>query len=136
MVGSCVVNGWFCFFMFLSSTYREMFYCRVVTTGSYVIDIRDDFFCYFWLEISHSIFFSLNLIFFSNKIIYFTSISISLLIDSKLAFAAVDLFLSLLPLPHNPFSPSFTKVFVGGLAWETPTDVMRRRFEQFGDIMM
>ncbi|GMN45347.1 hypothetical protein TIFTF001_014538 [Ficus carica] len=30
---------------------------------------------------------------------------------------------------------TFTKVFVGGLAWETPTDEMRRYFEQFGDIL-
>lgn len=30
---------------------------------------------------------------------------------------------------------TFTKVFVGGLAWETPTEEMRRYFEQFGDIL-
>ncbi|KAF8406028.1 hypothetical protein HHK36_008108 [Tetracentron sinense] len=30
---------------------------------------------------------------------------------------------------------TFTKVFVGGLAWETPTDEMRRYFEQFGEIL-
>ncbi|KAF8411441.1 hypothetical protein HHK36_003990 [Tetracentron sinense] len=30
---------------------------------------------------------------------------------------------------------TFTKVFVGGLAWETPTDEMRKYFEQFGDIL-
>ncbi|EXB75352.1 RNA-binding protein 24 [Morus notabilis] len=30
---------------------------------------------------------------------------------------------------------TFTKVFVGGLAWETPTDEMRSYFEQFGDIL-
>uniref|UniRef100_A0A5B7AKZ0 RRM domain-containing protein n=1 Tax=Davidia involucrata TaxID=16924 RepID=A0A5B7AKZ0_DAVIN len=30
---------------------------------------------------------------------------------------------------------TFTKVFVGGLAWETPTDVMRQYFEQFGEIL-
>ncbi|TYK31314.1 RNA-binding protein 38-like [Cucumis melo var. makuwa] len=30
---------------------------------------------------------------------------------------------------------TFTKVFVGGLAWETPTDQMRTYFEQFGDIL-
>jgi len=30
---------------------------------------------------------------------------------------------------------TFTKVFVGGLAWETPTDEMRTYFEQFGDIL-
>lgn len=29
---------------------------------------------------------------------------------------------------------TFTKVFVGGLAWETPTEEMRRYFEQFGEI--
>lgn len=30
---------------------------------------------------------------------------------------------------------TFTKVFVGGLAWETHTDEMRRYFEQFGEIL-
>ncbi|CAK9325599.1 unnamed protein product [Citrullus colocynthis] len=30
---------------------------------------------------------------------------------------------------------TFTKVFVGGLAWETPTHQMRSYFEQFGDIL-
>ncbi|ONI35160.1 hypothetical protein PRUPE_1G519200 [Prunus persica] len=30
---------------------------------------------------------------------------------------------------------TFTKVFVGGLAWETPTDEMRRYFQQFGEIL-
>ncbi|XP_022982326.1 RNA-binding protein 38-like isoform X2 [Cucurbita maxima] len=30
---------------------------------------------------------------------------------------------------------TFTKVFVGGLAWETPTEEMRRYFEEFGDIL-
>ncbi|KAE8715412.1 RNA-binding protein 38 [Hibiscus syriacus] len=30
---------------------------------------------------------------------------------------------------------TFTKVFVGGLAWETLTDEMRRYFEQFGEIL-
>lgn len=37
---------------------------------------------------------------------------------------------------RSPFGDTtFTKVFVGGLAWETPTDVMRTYFEQFGDIL-
>ena len=30
---------------------------------------------------------------------------------------------------------TFTKVFVGGLAWETPTEELRKYFEQFGDIL-
>ncbi|XP_041021713.1 RNA-binding protein 38-like isoform X3 [Juglans microcarpa x Juglans regia] len=30
---------------------------------------------------------------------------------------------------------TFTKVFVGGLAWETPTEEMRRYFERFGEIL-
>ncbi|GLJ26630.1 hypothetical protein SUGI_0517730 [Cryptomeria japonica] len=30
---------------------------------------------------------------------------------------------------------TLTKVFVGGLAWETQRDTMRRYFEQFGDIL-
>ncbi|KAF7816974.1 RNA-binding protein 38-like [Senna tora] len=30
---------------------------------------------------------------------------------------------------------TFTKVFVGGLAWETPTEEMRKYFEQFGHIL-
>jgi len=28
-----------------------------------------------------------------------------------------------------------TKIFVGGLAWETQRDTMRRYFEQFGEIL-
>lgn len=37
---------------------------------------------------------------------------------------------------QSPFGDTtFTKVFVGGLAWETPTDVMRTHFQQFGDIL-
>ncbi|CAI9116281.1 OLC1v1017381C1 [Oldenlandia corymbosa var. corymbosa] len=37
---------------------------------------------------------------------------------------------------RSPFGDTtHTKVFVGGLAWETPTDVMRRYFEQFGEIL-
>lgn len=28
-----------------------------------------------------------------------------------------------------------TKIFVGGLAWETQKDTMRRYFEQFGEIV-
>ncbi|RDY01065.1 putative RNA-binding protein ARP1 [Mucuna pruriens] len=30
---------------------------------------------------------------------------------------------------------TFTKLFVGGLAWETPTEEMRKYFDQFGDIL-
>lgn len=30
---------------------------------------------------------------------------------------------------------TMTKVFVGGLAWETPTEELRRYFEQFGEIL-
>ena len=30
---------------------------------------------------------------------------------------------------------TFTKLFVGGLAWETQRDTMRRYFEQFGEIL-
>ncbi|KAL5707275.1 hypothetical protein ACHQM5_025342 [Ranunculus cassubicifolius] len=30
---------------------------------------------------------------------------------------------------------TFTKVFVGGLAWETQSDTLRRYFEQFGEII-
>lgn len=30
---------------------------------------------------------------------------------------------------------TYTKVFVGGLAWETQRDTMRKYFEQFGDIL-
>lgn len=37
---------------------------------------------------------------------------------------------------RSPFGDTtLTKVFVGGLAWETPTDVMRSYFQQFGDIL-
>ncbi|RRT77325.1 hypothetical protein B296_00028871 [Ensete ventricosum] len=30
---------------------------------------------------------------------------------------------------------TLTKVFVGGLAWETPTEELHRYFEQFGEIL-
>ena len=30
---------------------------------------------------------------------------------------------------------TYTKIFVGGLAWETQRDTMRRYFEQFGEIL-
>lgn len=30
---------------------------------------------------------------------------------------------------------TFTKVFVGGLAWETHSDTLGQYFEQFGDIL-
>ncbi|CDP07254.1 unnamed protein product [Coffea canephora] len=37
---------------------------------------------------------------------------------------------------NSPFGDTtFTKVFVGGLAWETQSDTMRRYFEQFGEIL-
>lgn len=37
---------------------------------------------------------------------------------------------------QSPFGDTtHTKVFVGGLAWETPTDLMRSYFEQFGEIL-
>ncbi|KAL3619675.1 hypothetical protein CASFOL_034587 [Castilleja foliolosa] len=36
---------------------------------------------------------------------------------------------------QSPFGDTtLTKVFVGGLAWETPIDVMRAYFQQFGEI--
>jgi len=47
-----------------------------------------------------------------------------------------------LPLaqPAAPPPPAFgdttlTKVFVGGLAWETHKDTLREHFERFGDIL-
>lgn len=37
---------------------------------------------------------------------------------------------------NSPFGDTtLTKVFVGGLAWETQSETMRRYFEQFGDIL-
>uniref|UniRef100_A0A7N1A4P3 RRM domain-containing protein n=1 Tax=Kalanchoe fedtschenkoi TaxID=63787 RepID=A0A7N1A4P3_KALFE len=37
---------------------------------------------------------------------------------------------------NSPFGDTtYTKVFVGGLAWETQSDTVRRYFEQFGDIL-
>lgn len=30
---------------------------------------------------------------------------------------------------------TYTKVFVGGLAWETQKDTMKKYFEQFGEIL-
>ncbi|XVF74053.1 hypothetical protein PTKIN_Ptkin13bG0030600 [Pterospermum kingtungense] len=37
---------------------------------------------------------------------------------------------------NSPFGDTtYTKVFVGGLAWETQSETMRRYFEQFGEIL-
>lgn len=37
---------------------------------------------------------------------------------------------------RSPFGDTtFTKVFVGGLAWETPAEELRTYFEQFGHIL-
>ncbi|KVI07578.1 Nucleotide-binding, alpha-beta plait [Cynara cardunculus var. scolymus] len=37
---------------------------------------------------------------------------------------------------QSPFGDTtFTKVFVGGLAWETQSETMRHYFEQFGEIL-
>ncbi|KAE9603479.1 putative RNA recognition motif domain-containing protein [Lupinus albus] len=39
-------------------------------------------------------------------------------------------------LMNSPFGDTtYTKVFVGGLAWETQSETMRRYFHQFGDIL-
>lgn len=35
----------------------------------------------------------------------------------------------------NTGDTTYTKIFVGGLAWETQRDTMRRYFEQFGEIL-
>ncbi|KAI3470428.1 hypothetical protein Pfo_027091 [Paulownia fortunei] len=36
---------------------------------------------------------------------------------------------------HNLGDTALTKVFVGGLAWETPKEAMREHFEKYGDIL-
>ncbi|XP_039024517.1 RNA-binding protein 24-A-like isoform X2 [Hibiscus syriacus] len=37
---------------------------------------------------------------------------------------------------NSPFGDTtYTKIFVGGLAWETQSETMRRYFEQFGEIL-
>lgn len=37
---------------------------------------------------------------------------------------------------NSPFGDTtYTKVFVGGLAWETQSEALRRHFEQYGDIL-
>ena len=37
---------------------------------------------------------------------------------------------------NSPFGDTtYTKVFVGGLAWETQSDTMRHYFQQFGEIL-
>ena len=37
---------------------------------------------------------------------------------------------------NSPFGDTtYTKVFVGGLAWETQSETMHRYFEQFGEIL-
>ncbi|MQM13997.1 hypothetical protein Taro_046924 [Colocasia esculenta] len=43
---------------------------------------------------------------------------------------------SRLPFLNSPFGDTtYTKVFVGGLAWETQSETMRQYFEQFGEIL-
>lgn len=37
--------------------------------------------------------------------------------------------------PHSSADTSLTKVFVGGLAWETPKEAMKDHFEKYGDIL-
>lgn len=37
--------------------------------------------------------------------------------------------------PYGVGDTTYTKVFVGGLAWETKSESLRRYFEQFGDII-
>ncbi|XP_020593418.1 RNA-binding protein 24-like isoform X2 [Phalaenopsis equestris] len=37
--------------------------------------------------------------------------------------------------PYPPADTTFTKIFVGGLAWETQRETLRRYFEQFGEIL-
>lgn len=38
--------------------------------------------------------------------------------------------------PQQPFGDTtYTKIFVGGLAWETKSDTLRRYFEPFGEIL-
>lgn len=36
---------------------------------------------------------------------------------------------------HQFGDTTYTKVFVGGLAWETQKDTMKKYFEQFGEIL-
>lgn len=37
---------------------------------------------------------------------------------------------------NNPFGDTtYTKVFVGGLAWETQSETLRCHFEQYGEIL-
>ncbi|KAL4573232.1 hypothetical protein LXL04_020031 [Taraxacum kok-saghyz] len=37
---------------------------------------------------------------------------------------------------NHPFGETtYTKVFVGGLAWETQSETLHRYFEQFGEIL-
>lgn len=38
-------------------------------------------------------------------------------------------------VPNNLGDTTLTKVFVGGLAWETPKEAMRDHFEKYGDIL-
>lgn len=59
-------------------------------------------------------------------------------IDKPRFFLLLFVCLDAMAYPHyrSPFGDTtFTKVFVGGLPWETPTEEMRRYFEQFGEIL-
>jgi RNA recognition motif-containing protein len=37
--------------------------------------------------------------------------------------------------PKHVGDTTYTKIFVGGLAWETKRDTLKRYFDQFGDIL-
>lgn len=38
-------------------------------------------------------------------------------------------------VPRHAGDTTYTKIFVGGLAWETKRDTLKRYFDQFGDIL-
>jgi RNA recognition motif-containing protein len=38
-------------------------------------------------------------------------------------------------VPKHVGDTTYTKIFVGGLAWETKRDTLKRYFDQFGDIL-
>lgn len=37
--------------------------------------------------------------------------------------------------PKDTSDTTYTKIFVGGLAWETQKETMKQYFEQFGEIL-
>jgi len=76
--------------------------------------------------------------------LFFHSVSVSSFIKSLSAFVNQihmshtrqnKITMSPNVVPKHVGDTTYTKIFVGGLAWETKRDTLKRYFDQFGDIL-